>query len=93
MRRDFNYIISLDVKVGGASINQGFCEAFVDCNNDCQLMDLGFFGSPSTWTKGQLHERLDRLMADEDWCTLFPSSNVTYLPIPSSDHCALWFFT
>jgi hypothetical protein len=51
---------------------------------------MGFQGQPFTWRRGPLKERLDRVLGNTEWQTLFPNSNVTHLPINSSDHCGLW---
>lgn len=52
---------------------------------------MGFAGSPFTWFRGQLKERLDRELCNSNWQATFPSSFVTHVPLFSSYHCGLWF--
>ena len=57
-------------------------------------MDLGFFGSPVTWsrnhrTEGCIHIRLDRALANSAWKLLFPKAAVHHVSMSSSDHSML----
>jgi hypothetical protein len=54
------------------------------------LIDLGFSGHPFTWKRGNLQERLDRVLSNMEWQERFPSSAVIHISIPSSDHCGLF---
>uniref|UniRef100_A0A803L2P2 CCHC-type domain-containing protein n=1 Tax=Chenopodium quinoa TaxID=63459 RepID=A0A803L2P2_CHEQI len=58
--------------------------------------DLGFKGCKFTWQRGQslsalIRERLDRFLACDCWCGLFPYYNVNNLPInvKHSDHAPI----
>lgn len=51
----------------GGSAYQPSCLAFEECLNECNLMDLGFKGPPYTWVRGDLRERLDRVVCNPDW--------------------------
>lgn len=53
-------------------------------------MDMGYKGPPCTWTRGQLRDRLDRVLGNADWQVTFPQSAIINLPLPSSNHCGLW---
>jgi hypothetical protein len=77
-------------KIGGAHANRGSCEVFESCVNDCNLLDLGYAGSNFTWNRGQLYERLDRVLCNPTWQEIFSDSIITHLPLPTSDHCGLW---
>ncbi|KAL0344528.1 UNVERIFIED_CONTAM: hypothetical protein Sradi_4284100 [Sesamum radiatum] len=60
----------------------------------CGLSDLGFQGSPFTWTNRHphphtVHERLDRACVSQGWSQLFPDASVTHLHVNCSDHKAL----
>lgn len=66
---------------------------FHECLSVCEFDEIEAAGSPFTWQKGELFEKLDRVVANCSWRTWFPNSSVTNLPIPFSDHCALWLRT
>lgn len=56
-------------------------EGFRDCLSDCGLIDLGFAGQQFIWCNGRIGEqrtlvRLDRIVANENWLTLFPEAKV-----------------
>lgn len=54
------------------------------------MLDLGFVGPPFTWSRGDLKERIDRVLSNETWLSMFPDCSVTHLPIPTFDNCGLW---
>lgn len=87
---DFNSILFEHEKRGGAPFNHQSCQPFQDFISSCNLLDLGFKGPPFTWKRGDLCQRLDRGLSNMAWRDLYPSSQLIHLPIPSSDHCALW---
>lgn len=87
---DFNSITSSIERDGGAAINQRACSEFVNCIEECGLIDMGFSGAPFTWSRGTLKQRLDRVLCNLDWQNMFPNSNVTHVPLESSDHSGLW---
>nr|KYP70172.1 hypothetical protein KK1_009383 [Cajanus cajan] len=47
---------------------------------------MGFQGSPYTWRRGSLFERLDRVLASFEWRVDFPKAEVTHLNPLKSDH-------
>jgi hypothetical protein len=64
-----------------------FREALVHCG----LSDLGYRGSKFTWSNGHpketfMKERLDRAVANKEWCGLFKNREVSVLPARTSDH-------
>lgn len=87
---DFNAIVSSQERNDGAALNHRSSSSFVECIEDCGLIDMGFSGPPFTWSKGVLRERLDRVLCNEAWQSPFPTSSVTHVPLPSSNHCGLW---
>lgn len=89
--RDFNEIICLSEKKGGNERSLGSVSQFWNELIECALQDLGFSGPPLTWNNGRdaeanIQERLDRVLADENWRRLFPSDVNHYLPFWGSDH-------
>lgn len=57
-------------------------------------MDLGFVGDKYTWEKSRgtshwIHERLDRGLANQEWCRMFPLAQVKVLEVAPSDHLPL----
>lgn len=56
-------------------------EGFRDCLSDRGLIDLGFMGQRFICCNGRIGEqrtlvRLDRIVANENWLTLFPEAKV-----------------
>lgn len=60
----------------------------------CGCRDLGFRGNVFTSQRGNsmdtlVRERLDRFIADNNWCSKFPYAEVIHFPICHSDHAAI----
>lgn len=58
-------------------------EDFRDTLIDYELHELGFLGTPFTWSNGRegrdlINERLDRCMTNLTWCDLLSNSRVTH---------------
>ncbi|BFG35444.1 hypothetical protein CerSpe_217180 [Prunus speciosa] len=81
---DFNDILSVDEKLGGAS--SGRSKGFKDWVDRHEMLDLGFTGPKFTWTNKRVLERLDRAISNVKWRRLFPDANVRHLPRTKSDH-------
>jgi hypothetical protein len=84
----------------GAYVNYSRMRAFNNYVKQCGLFDLGFSGPAYTWTNmrfstGPIFERLDRCLANAEWCTLFPMTNVFNMPIihSFSDHAPILLST
>ena len=65
---DFNEILSMDEKMGGARRTQRQMEGFRSVVNACCFKDLGFIGPKFTWCNMQerddrVYLRLDRVLA------------------------------
>ncbi|XP_057246803.1 uncharacterized protein LOC130589540 [Beta vulgaris subsp. vulgaris] len=91
---DFNEILHGSEKDGGVARREILMDAFRETIEGCDLRDLGFRGSTFTWQRGNdpdtlIRERLDRFLASEDWCALFPYSWVRNFPIYKSDHAPI----
>lgn len=88
---DFNEILNLSEKQGGAKRSSRNMEDFCEVIDTCNLRDLGFKGNFFTWQRGNspstlIRERLDRFLASMSWCSLFPEAVVVNLHIHNSDH-------
>lgn len=66
-------------------------EAFRDGLVDCDLMDLGFSGTPFTWSNQRTEPhtircRLDRFCGNRDWRGFAHAASVQHMSFPGSDH-------
>ena len=91
---DFNEITSQSKKVGGCLRPARQMDHFRRTIHLCDLIDLGYYGSPFTWScnhpkEGRTHIRLDQALTNNTWKLLFPGSSVHYVSMPSSDHSML----
>lgn len=82
---DFNEILWHKEKVGGNRKKEDQMARFREALIRCKLDDLGYVGFPFTWSNGRvgtdhIQERLDRAAANEEWRTMFPTSQVFHLP-------------
>lgn len=90
-RGDFNEIISVEEKKGGALRNQNQIKGFQEAMNHCRLLDAGFKGDRFTWKRGklrrkQIKERLDRFFINHALAQKARSISVQHLSFYSSDH-------
>jgi hypothetical protein len=88
---DFNEIVEQSDKEGAAFRRESQMVGFRDALEACGLCDLGFSGPCFTWCNHRsdgtfTKERLDRVVADRDWNSLFQSAVVQVLPACASDH-------
>jgi len=88
---DFNEILTLTEKKGVATIPQSQMEAFQITLEDCHMSDLRFFGPQFTWNNDHsgrdfTKERLDRGVANQEWCEIHKFLEVSVLACRSSDH-------
>ncbi|CAM8882279.1 unnamed protein product [Rhodiola kirilowii] len=69
-------------------------KSFREALFDCGLTDLGFKGSPFTFSNKrrgamEVKARLDRVLANADWRDAFPFAQVTHITTCTSDHYSL----
>ncbi|KAF4382159.1 hypothetical protein F8388_008645 [Cannabis sativa] len=91
---DLNLILEAKEKMGGRpfQVNEGnMLKEFMLGSGG---IDLGYVGPPCTWQNARnashhIRKRLDRVIADSQWCLLFPNASVCHLPIYGSDHAPL----
>ncbi|KAF7815419.1 ribonuclease H [Senna tora] len=87
---DFNAFVFNHEKSGGSTNGSHPDEDFKQWIDDGLLVDLGFSGTTFTWNRGSVSIRLDRVIANESWRSLFCEAAVVHLPKYKSDHCPLW---
>jgi hypothetical protein len=92
---DFNEILKQSEKWGGNERNRSLMESFQSTLNDCRLLDLGYRRQKFTWNNGRdgvdfIKERLDRVVANEEWCAIFPKVDICVEEEMSSDHCPIF---
>ncbi|XP_074277583.1 uncharacterized protein LOC141601217 [Silene latifolia] len=91
---DFNVVRRLNERAGpNPPANQDIID-FNACLANCYLDDIHSMGSEFTWTNKQdvgtrTWARLDRVLVNPDWLTMFPTSYATSLPPGVSDHSPL----
>uniref|UniRef100_A0A7N2L446 DUF4283 domain-containing protein n=1 Tax=Quercus lobata TaxID=97700 RepID=A0A7N2L446_QUELO len=88
---DFNEIVGLSEKEGGADRPTQQMQNFIDTLNCYGLHDLGFTGPKFTWLYqkvdgSQIRERLDRVVATVEWTIKFPQAKLFHKSSSSSDH-------
>ncbi|XP_038991400.1 uncharacterized protein LOC120114621 [Hibiscus syriacus] len=83
---DLNVILDVDERRGGATTHTNGSRLFANFMHSTGLLDLGFHGSPFTWNRGNLQQRLDRCLGNTKWISSFPNSQVLHLDRIGSDH-------
>ncbi|EPS59688.1 hypothetical protein M569_15116, partial [Genlisea aurea] len=91
---DFNEVLyssEMDSRLNRSPNQMSLFRAALDL---CGLLDLGFSGSPFTWSNRRLlpdtvRARLDRAVATESWISMFPEFSVSNLSFGGSDHSPL----
>ncbi|XP_070038372.1 uncharacterized protein [Nicotiana tomentosiformis] len=91
---DFNVVLHEEEKIGGLLVYLPEIEDFAFCINSSGLFDTGYKGSPFTlWNERSdvecIFKRLDRILANQPFQTLFPNIEVEHLIRTGSDHAPL----
>lgn len=78
-------------KKGGRARPVSQMKDFREALDECGFADLGFVGQKLTWCKRltggvTVWERLDRVVANTEWISLFPGYSITHLNTVFSDH-------
>ncbi|KAK5833859.1 hypothetical protein PVK06_017724 [Gossypium arboreum] len=73
----FNKIMFANEKMGGLPRDERRMKAFRGVLEECQLLDVGYYGSWFTWERGNL---LDIGVANVEWMNLFPNMSIQHLP-------------
>jgi len=88
---DFNIIVDQSEKFGGRPFVCSSADPFRLFINNNEMVDLGFFGNPFTWSNNRdgvhlFKERLDRVLASPQCIHLFPYFSIQHLPTITFNH-------
>ena len=87
---DFNELLQVEDKKGGAPRAHNLMQAFRDVLDHCGFVDLGYSDLDYTWhgqRRGELiWERLDRGVANYEWLARFPVGRIRHLNSFTSNH-------
>ena len=83
---DFNTILHDSEKKGGSPTGTGACNFFQSWFQLNYMHDLQFHRPRFTWSRGSLFKRLDRVICNSEWASIFSDSIVLHLPKLSYDH-------
>jgi hypothetical protein len=88
---DFNEIVDQVEKEGSLIRRESQMVKFCDALEACHLGDLRFSGPRFTWNNRRMdgsftRERLDRAVANPEWCSIFPKVSVQVLAARTSSH-------
>lgn len=88
---DFNHPLQMDDRIGGVPVTLRETEDFQKCAQSAGFQDVAWKGCRYLWTSKQgfgqrIFSRIDRIMANSQWLTEFPNSEVIFHPDDTSDH-------
>lgn len=91
---DFNDMMFDTEKRGGRKHPYSLL-GFTETLHDCGLRDLGYVREQFTWERGRgqhnwVQERLDKGVATQSWCDLFPLTEVQSIEVTTSYHLPLF---
>ncbi len=91
---DLNDIMYDNEKLSCSPVNSSRISQFPRHIHNLGLIDLGYNGPAYTWSNKKngcdlVLERLDRCLANVEWCMLFPHTTVYHLPMLYSDHAPI----
>ncbi|XP_074298451.1 uncharacterized protein LOC141629330 [Silene latifolia] len=89
---DFNSIISVDERIGGADVTWAEIAPMRSMMSDCNLHELKVTGSYYTWNNKhendtKVYSRLDRVIVNDDWILSYPDSMARFCTKGLYDHC------
>ncbi|XP_019168052.1 PREDICTED: uncharacterized protein LOC109163801 [Ipomoea nil] len=92
---DFNDLLYQCEKQGGNPHPDSLLRGFGEAIEECGLTQLPMSGYPFTWEKGKgtpnwIEERLDKVLATQDWRELVTDASVQNILTRKSDHSALF---
>ncbi|KAH1121487.1 hypothetical protein J1N35_004647 [Gossypium stocksii] len=82
---DFNAILSLDDQKDSHAKGHKY-QSFGEFMDKVPMHDPGFQRPLFTWHRGNLSERLNRVVGSDAWMEAFSNCLITHLPKIKSDH-------
>ncbi|XP_020699543.1 uncharacterized protein LOC110111848 [Dendrobium catenatum] len=90
---DFNTCCFSSEKLGGNPLNQNLLNDINSVIFDTNLKNLGSIGPSYTWfnqrTDSPIHIKLDRMLINDQWVSLYPDSFYSIHSPSGSDHCPI----
>lgn len=68
-------------------------QKFVEAIDDCGLQDVEVSGPLFTWRRGDLLERLDRSLINQEAAEMFPRIHELHIDVGESDHIPILIYT
>ncbi|CAN0925275.1 hypothetical protein LINGRAHAP2_LOCUS34659 [Linum grandiflorum] len=95
---DYNELLAATEKKGMNHHPQRLIDNFQSAAEDCDLIDVALEGHQFTWWKSKgtpeaVEERLDRVVANAAWHTLYPYAKLVNMVASASDHSPLVLYT
>ncbi|KAK8546726.1 hypothetical protein V6N12_027496 [Hibiscus sabdariffa] len=94
---DFNIVLSQEEKFGGSPFAIDKASEFYDLQDRCGLMEMPIKGGPFLWSNRRVDdeailEKLDRIMFNVSWSSIFGNAIGCFEPAIGSDHCPVVLF-
>lgn len=90
---DFNFVLSVQERVGGADVRPYHYADFVDCVNITGLADMKYGGNLFTWNNRQERRiacKLDRVLINSLWMGSYADFEAEFMnPCITSDHSCI----
>lgn len=92
---DFNEILNFNERIGGNSSSHfSSMNDFIHCIEEALLFDLPFSGDFYTWSNkqigpGRIISKIDRVLVNIEWVSIFTKSKTDFLTPGISDHSSM----
>ncbi|KAK4283181.1 hypothetical protein QN277_000163 [Acacia crassicarpa] len=83
---DFNGTLLHCERRSSATFRTSIDRDFIRWIEQQNMTDIGFAGPEFTWKRGSSEARLDRILANDQWTSMYPNASVKHLPFFKSDH-------
>ncbi|KAL6194667.1 hypothetical protein ACLB2K_035748 [Fragaria x ananassa] len=90
---DFNELRDASEKKGGSDRIESQMQNFVEAIDDCGLQDVEVSGPLFTWRRGDLLERLDMSLINQEAVEMFPRIHELHIDVGASDHIPILIYT